>query len=238
MHKKILPILLLCSFFFFGAISPAKAGEDDYGERLMKALGVSSKAGVDGLQQDREIGQLRMTISTMMNISTALEMFATDHANKYPVSLNELSPDYLRNVPKGLSKAGYFPFAYIQKNGGKGYTFHCKGTNYPQFGIPADYPRCSTTPKNKSVISEIYLKPGTLNPPYRKPTETSKARDLFVDAVSQLPDLIQKKDPRQAKDVRLKLTKAIQTGKLDPKEVEMAKKIIEDCKKIEQGKKK
>lgn len=235
MNKKIISVLLLFAVFFIGAVSIAKADDNDYGERLMKALGVSKKNGMEGLQQDKEIGQLRMTISTIMNISTALEMFATDHAGKYPATLDELSPDYIRNVPKGLSKAGYFPFVYNQKNGGKDYIFYCKGSNYSQFGIPADYPRCISDSKKKFNNSLIMLKPGVLNPPYRKPTETSKARDLFKEAVTQLPDLIQKKDPKQAKDVRLKLTKAIQSGKLDPKEVDMAKRIIEDCKKIEQG---
>ncbi len=236
MNKKIIPVILFCVLFIYGAISPAKA--DDYGDRLMKALGVSKKPGAEGLQQEREIGQLNMTLCTMTNIATALEMFSTDHSGKYPVSLNELSPNYLRNVPKGLSKAGYFPFAYIQKNGGKGYTFHCKGVNYPQFGIPADYPRRSADLNNLSFISETYLKPGVVMPSYREPAKKSKERYLFMKAFSQVPELVQKRDPKQAKDIRLNLTKAIQSGKLSPKEVERAKDLIESCKKIEQEKKK
>ncbi len=235
MHRRILPILLLCSFFFFGATSPVKARDDDYGERLMKALSVSPKAGMDGLQQEREIGQLRMTLSTMTNISTALEMFSTDHSGKYPVSLNELSPDYIRNVPRGLSKAGNFPFAYRQKNGGKGYAFYCKGTNYAQFGIPADYPRCSNSVKRTGSY-EIYLKPGVLNPPYRKPTAESKVRDEYVEIISNMPELLQKKDPKQAKEVRLKMTKLIKSGKLRPQNVKLGNQLIQECLKIEQGK--
>ena len=235
MNKKIIPIILFCVLFLSAATSPVKARDDDYGERLMKALNITKKSGMEVFQQDREFGQLRMTISTMINISTALEIFSTDHSGKYPVSLNELSPHYIRNVPGGLSKAGNFPFVYRQKNGGKGYAFYCKGTNYAQFGIPADYPRCSN-PVKRTGISEIYLKPGVLNPPYRKPTAESRARDEYIEIMSNLPELLQKKDPKQAKEVRLKMTKLIKSGKLRPDEVKMGNRLIETCLKIEQGK--
>ena len=238
MHKKILPILLLCFVFFFTIISPVKAGDDDYSERLMKALNVSPKAGADGLQQNRELAQLIATISSMKVISTGLGMYNTDHSGKYPSSLKELiSSKTMTYIPTGYSKAGHFPFVYISKNGGKEYTLHCKGSNFAQFGIPANYPRYSEK-SNSRKLPTIYLKPGVANPPLHKPTAASEVQDQFKEAVYQLPDLLQKRDPKQAKKVRLQLTKAIKSGKLTQDEVETAQKVIKTCNEIEQGRKK
>lgn len=238
MFKKILPILLLYFVFFFTTISPVKAGDDDYNERLMKALNVSPKAGTDGLQQNREIAQLIATISSMKIIATGLEMYTTDHSGKYPSSLNDLiSSKTMKYIPTGYSKAGHFPFVYISKNGGKEYTLYCKGSNFSQFGIPANYPRYSQN-INSSKLSVIYLKPGVTNPPLQKPTAASEVQDQFKEAVYQLPDLLQKRDPKQAKKVRLQLTKTIKSGKLSQDEVETAQKVIKTCNEIEQGKKK
>lgn len=43
-------------------------------------------------------GQLTGCKSNLKNFGTALEMWATDHEGHYPISLSELSPDYLRVI--------------------------------------------------------------------------------------------------------------------------------------------
>lgn len=65
------------------------------------ALAIWGGAGAESL--DRELGTLASTRSNLMNIATALEMYATDHQGQYPTSLQTLEPNYLRKVPRQLS---------------------------------------------------------------------------------------------------------------------------------------
>lgn len=44
-------------------------------------------------------GPLTMCKSNLKNLGTALEIYSTDHAGRYPISLNEVIPKYLKALP-------------------------------------------------------------------------------------------------------------------------------------------
>ncbi len=48
----------------------------------------------------RNSGQLTACKSNLKNFGTALEMYAYDHAGRYPSSATQLTPNYLKTLPK------------------------------------------------------------------------------------------------------------------------------------------
>ncbi|MCE1248087.1 MAG: hypothetical protein LWY06_15715 [Firmicutes bacterium] len=233
MKRKVLFGCLLALLFSAMFFSPAYAGSE-YAERLMKTLGVSKKAGQEGLEQQRNLGQFMVTLSGIMNINTSLEMYKSDHG-KFPDSLNKLMPSYLKSIPQGLSSQGNFPFVYEMKSGGKGYVVYCKGANFPDLNVPANFPRSES---GKGDIADVYLKPGVVKPPYdaRKASPDNKAGQELKACLMQFPDLIRKKDPVQAKKLKLQLTSLLSSNQLDDQEKALARNMIKTCEQIESGK--
>ena len=232
MKRKQLVIALMILVMGLMIYSPARAGDDYYSTELLKRLGLKKKTGMEGLEQQRDISRLRLTISSMLNIITAIEIYSTDHKLKYPPSLNALIPKYQRKIPGGLSKNGNLEFGYKMRNNGKGYQLYVKGNKLTYMNIPANYPRC--TEKDES---QIYLKPGVENPPREKPKPGGKYRKMWKKEVHRLPDLLQSQDPKMAKEMRINLTKTIKSGYLNAEEIRIANNIIKSCRKIENKKK-
>ncbi len=48
----------------------------------------------------RARGALTACKSNLKNIGTAMEMYSTDHSGKYPASMNQLTPNYLKTIPE------------------------------------------------------------------------------------------------------------------------------------------
>jgi hypothetical protein len=89
---------------------------------------------------------LRGCVSNVKNLATALEMYSTDNSGRYPTLLSQLTPDYLRTIPTcpsaGLDtySAGYTVVARPD-----GYTVECSGHHHGDEGLPADFPRYTST---------------------------------------------------------------------------------------------
>ena len=235
MKSKNLFVILLALILSVGAFSQAKAEDDYYSNELLRRLGVKKKSGMEGLKQQKHIGQFLGTISDMKMIRVGLEMYSTDHKMKYPASLKALVPNYLRRIPTGSSPSGDVQFVYKSKSNGKKYLLYCKGSKYSHLKIPANYPRCSEK-DDKFGDSLIYIKPGVKNPSLDKPKKGDKYRKIWQREISRLPELMERRDPKMAKKTRTNLTKCIKSGALSAKEVKLAKDIIKTCREIEQGK--
>ena len=84
--------------------------------------------------------------SNCKNMGTALEMFAEDNNEKFPMELALLTPDYLRVIPTCASSGtnqGYI-LSYRVSAGRKEYTFYCLCLNHDKVGVSADYPRMTS----------------------------------------------------------------------------------------------
>ena len=93
----------------------------------------------------------------LKNLGTALDMYKDDHKGKYPLSLSQLKPKYLRFIPKcpinlkentpaasyyesihGLSPEAY---KYEVSKDRTSFTMYCKGNNHKSVGIKSNYPQ-------------------------------------------------------------------------------------------------
>ncbi len=79
--------------------------------------------------------------SNLKNIGTALEMYSTDYAGKYPAKLQQLVPNYLRLIPTcpAAGKDTYSASYQVSKDG-KNYSFYCKGHYHKSEGAPENDP--------------------------------------------------------------------------------------------------
>lgn len=98
------------------------------------------------IAESRSQGHLTACKSNLKNIATALEMWSTDNDGKYPDSLAELTPNYLRFIPScPAAKADTYSTTYrkFQREGQDygAYEVYCKGHYHAEAGLDEDYPR-------------------------------------------------------------------------------------------------
>ncbi len=82
--------------------------------------------------------------SNLRNIATALEMYTTDNAGRYPTSLSVLARDgwYLKSIPTcPAAGCDTYSASYRSATDPDAYTLFCQGANHANVGYPADYPQ-------------------------------------------------------------------------------------------------
>lgn len=87
-------------------------------------------------------GELARCSSNLKNIATALEMWSTDHAGRYPKKLKSVAPNYLRTIP--FCPRAYedtYSASYQRKTKPDFYKLSCKGEHHVAAGLPADFPQ-------------------------------------------------------------------------------------------------
>ncbi len=109
-------------------------------------LGLSGAILVPNFVRARGQGQLTACKSNLKNIGTALEMYATDHAGKYPDNIGVLAPDYLFTIP-ACPSAGRDTYSESYKldspqdeDQWEVFHLHCAGENHIRVGVPPDFP--------------------------------------------------------------------------------------------------
>lgn len=95
----------------------------------------------------RARGSLTACKSNLKNIGTALEMYSTHFAGKYPASLQQVVPNYLESLPECPSagkmtyqatfgrQAPFNPDQYEDY-----YYVECHGSNHTKVSVTGDYP--------------------------------------------------------------------------------------------------
>jgi len=79
----------------------------------------------------RSQGQVTACKSNLKNIGTALEMFSTDHGGRFPKSLAQLVPTYLRAIPTcPMVGSDTYSGAYVQGENPDTYFVACGGDNH------------------------------------------------------------------------------------------------------------
>lgn len=95
--------------------------------------------------------------SNLKNLGTALEMHWCDHQEKYPAKLEDLKPEYLREIPRcvdGLKEnttasrfykkfrgVGAEGYAYEVSENREAYTMYCVGKNHEEQGVAENFPQ-------------------------------------------------------------------------------------------------
>ena len=94
----------------------------------------------------RARGQLTACKSNLKNIGTALEMYSTDFSGKYPSSMQQLTPNYLKTLPT-CSSSG--EMSYVAEFGLKApynrgyeeyYFVECHGENHTSVSVTGNFP--------------------------------------------------------------------------------------------------
>jgi hypothetical protein len=97
----------------------------------------------------RAQGQLTACKSNLKNIGTAMEMYSTDYAGKYPpAGLALLTPNYLKTIPEcpAAGRPSYVchfgPSALLNEEKHEDYyLIECKGDHHLDIIRQADYPK-------------------------------------------------------------------------------------------------
>lgn len=105
-------------------------------------LPVLAAIAVPNFIRARGQGQFVACESNLKNIGTALEMYSTDNMGRYPTSLKQLTPDYLRSIPT-CPAAGNdtYSSSYTSSKNPDAYTFCCSGKNHTNEGAGENYPQ-------------------------------------------------------------------------------------------------
>lgn len=97
--------------------------------------------------------------SNLKNIATALEMYSTDNAGRYPTSLKQLAPDYLRSIPT-CPAAGKdtYSSSYTSSQNPDAFTVYCSGNNHKDVDAGENYPMYNSdrglTPKQNDNVEK------------------------------------------------------------------------------------
>lgn len=79
--------------------------------------------------------------SNLKNLGTALEMYSTDNAGRYPSGFALLTPNYLKTIPT-CPTVGSVTYRYVSASEPDAYTIVCGGTNHGGAGIrETNYPQ-------------------------------------------------------------------------------------------------
>lgn len=97
----------------------------------------------------RAQGQLTACKSNLKNIGTAMEMYSTDWAGKYPTSdtaMGLLTPNYLKSIPEcpaagSITYTASYTTAYNSPGFQDYYFIACGGGNHTAVSLPTGYPQ-------------------------------------------------------------------------------------------------
>ena len=88
----------------------------------------------------REQGLLTMCKSNLKNYGTASEMWSTDYSGRYPETIEELTPNYLRTLPKCPTTESAYTYSKVKIEGYDSYQFSCNGDHSGR-GVEKGYPK-------------------------------------------------------------------------------------------------
>ncbi len=94
----------------------------------------------------RAQGQVTACKSNLKNIGTALEMYSTDSSGRFPTTLTNLTPNYLKNIPTCPSLgSNTYTAGFTAASNPDSYTVVCSGSNHSGVGLSQNYPQYNST---------------------------------------------------------------------------------------------
>lgn len=80
----------------------------------------------------------------LKNLGTALEMWSCDYNGRYPRTLFQITPDYLRVIPT-CPAAGSSTYVYTVSHDPEAFTIYCSGNNHAHAGLGVNQPSYTST---------------------------------------------------------------------------------------------
>ena len=122
----------------YGSLSEAFAGTVVLATNTMDFLARSLQ---EDFRRARSSGPFEACQSNLRNIGTACEMWSTDYAGKFPERLDQLAPDYLREIPRCPASHLEYGYKVDREMGYDNYQIICTGHAHPE--TEADHPQYS-----------------------------------------------------------------------------------------------
>ncbi len=112
---------------------------------LLLVVGLLAAILVPNFIRARARGQLTSCKSNLKNIATALEMYSTDNIGRYPRTLIEITPKYLKVLPNcpSCGREAYSS-SYRSAQGPDAYTLYCASGGHRASNTPDGYPQYSS----------------------------------------------------------------------------------------------
>jgi len=168
-------------------------GADVNVENLRKATPLESASGEEvrkflenhGARGDFSKAHFYECQSNLKNIGTALEMYKLDK-KRYPESLGELAPQYLREIPTCPSaKTDTYSKGYETNSRGSAYTVFCSGHHHKDMPLPMNYPRYTSVNRLEDAPKGWALKPAGIADAIKKGN-----RENISALMEKYPDLL------------------------------------------------
>ncbi|MDQ7823375.1 MAG: type II secretion system protein GspG [Candidatus Eremiobacteraeota bacterium] len=91
--------------------------------------------------QQKAQAQAKACLSNLKSLSTALDMYQSDHGGKYPAGLEALVPRYLTRMPQCWACwKDTYSATYKVTQGGRGFSYCCGGTYHQVIGLGPNLP--------------------------------------------------------------------------------------------------
>lgn len=111
-----------------------------------------SEAGAKSMGEAGKEGQRTACSSNLKNVATALEMYSTDNAGRYPETLQPLAPNYLKTIPTCPSAhKDTYSETYKMGSNPDSYSFRCSETEAHDLSYTSE----------KGLVAEAPLAPAT-----------------------------------------------------------------------------
>ncbi|MGE0495629.1 MAG: type II secretion system protein [Vulcanimicrobiota bacterium] len=115
---------------------------------LMIAIGIIAMLAailVPNFIRAKSNSQLTACKSNLKNIATAVEVYSTENGARFPLGLNNLTPNFLKTIPTCPAIASNsYEASYVSHSVPDIYTVMCEGNNHLTLQIPANYPQWSS----------------------------------------------------------------------------------------------
>ena len=109
------------------------------------AAGLLAMIVVPNFMRARTRGSLTSCKSNLKNIATALELYSTDNKGRYPKSLAQLTPNYLKFIPVcPASNEDDYSETYQVGTVPDTFTFYCASKSHSSANVPDGYPQYSS----------------------------------------------------------------------------------------------
>ncbi|MBM3462750.1 MAG: prepilin-type N-terminal cleavage/methylation domain-containing protein [Armatimonadetes bacterium] len=91
----------------------------------------------------RSQGRLAGCKTNLRNLASAIESYSADNANRYPSSLNVLTPGHISIIPTCPSAGKNAPYlnSYAARSNPDGYSLMCGGSHHGELNLPDNYPQ-------------------------------------------------------------------------------------------------
>ncbi|MBQ7528841.1 hypothetical protein IJT10_02915 [bacterium] len=112
---------------------------------FLAVIGVclSVTVALSGCSKKQMEEDLKTCSDNLKQIGTACELYATDHKEHYPKTIEELQPKYMATIP--TCPVHDTSYVYTSQKDPDSYEVYCPGSNHIELGLENDHPIFNST---------------------------------------------------------------------------------------------